>query len=104
MTESARLDALIKIRDGLVELIDSYKPKGIEDNIPDLSMILWKDAVGDRGPFQVAEVKSNANNAAFERLNSYLQAHSGKATVSGFFLWKFTDGSGSIGRKVVQKP
>lgn len=103
MSESARLDALIKIRDGVVELIDTYKPKGIEDNIPDLSMVIWKNAIGDKGPFEIAERDSNKNIAGFTRLTEYLTAHAGKAQVAGYFLWKFTDSSGSIGRKLAQK-
>lgn len=100
MTETAKLDALIKIRDGILELIDTFKPAGIQDDIPDLSMIIWKNAVGDKGPFEVAERDSNKNIMNFARLGEYLNRHEGKATISGYFCWKFTDSSGSIGRKL----
>lgn len=71
----------------------------IQNNIPDLSMIVWKNAIGDRGPFEVAERVPNKNNASFSRLTEYLSLHDGKATISTYFVWKFSDSSGSIGRK-----
>lgn len=71
----------------------------IQDTIPDLSMIVWKNAIGDRGPFEVAERDSNKNNASFSRLTEYLNLHDGKATISTYFVWKFSDSSGSVGRK-----
>jgi hypothetical protein len=99
MTDSAKLDALIKIRDGIIELIDTYKPAGVQDDIPDLSTIIWKATTGPRGAFEVAERQANENNASFTSLAEYLNRHSGKATISAYFVWKFTDSSGSVGRK-----
>jgi hypothetical protein len=106
----ARIEMLVKTRDGLrmaADSIDDYLetlgPKATVDTFPDLTMLLWKDAIGEKGPFELAETKNNAKNAAFDRLTSYLDAHNGKATISGYFTWKFTDGSGNIGRKLVQK-
>jgi hypothetical protein len=87
--------------------LETLGPKGNRpssgDVPPDLSMIIWKATTGPKGPFEIAESKANANNAPFARLTEYLNSHDKKATVSGFFVWAFTDGSGSIGRKLAQK-
>jgi hypothetical protein len=92
------------ISDACEEQIEKMAPKGTKQDMPpDLSMIVWKSTTGPKGPFEIAESKANANNASFARLTEYLNGHEGKATVSGFFLWKFTDSSKSIGRKVEQK-
>lgn len=99
MNETAKLDALIKIRDGILELIDTFRPAGIQDDIPDLAQVAWKGATGPKGAFEVAEKQANENNASFARLAEYLNRHEGKATISTYFVWKFTDSSGSIGRK-----
>jgi hypothetical protein len=74
-----------------------------EDLPPDLSSIVWKPTAGPRGPFEIAESKTNAQVQAFTRLIQYLNNHQGRATVSGYFVWKFGDTSGSIGRKLAQR-
>lgn len=91
------------IADAAQERLEKLGPKGQQDIPPDLSMVIWKDAIGERGPFQVAEAKANANNPSFSRLMEYLNGHEGKATISGYFAWRFTDTSGSIGRKLKEK-
>jgi hypothetical protein len=105
------VDLLVKVRDACTliadacqEKLEKMAPKGTQQDVPpDLAMVIWKPTTGPKGVFEIAESKTNANNAAFDRLNSYLEAHNGKAQVSGYFLWKFGDSSGSIGRKLVQK-
>jgi hypothetical protein len=93
--------------DSINDYLETLGPKenrGSPGDVPpDLSMIIWKASRGPRGPFEIAEFKANANNASFARLTEYLTSHNRKATVSNFFVWKFTDGSGSIGRKVKVK-
>lgn len=110
----AKIEMLVKTRDGLRMAADSIneyletlgprdRASHTEDVFPDLSMVIWKPMTGPKGPFEIADRDSNKNNAAFTRLGEYLNAHGGRATVERFFVWKFSDSSGSIGRKLVQK-
>jgi len=110
---SSEVDFLVKVRDAAAMVMDAcetrletLRPKGNRpssgDLPPDLSMISWKATTGPKGPFEIAERAPNANNAAFARLTEYLNSHDGKAQAEGFFLWSFTDGTGSIGRKPVK--
>lgn len=74
-----------------------------EDVPADLMSMIWKPAAGPKGPFEIAESTANVNNASFSRLGEYLAKHEGRAIVTGYFVWKFADASGSIGRKHVEK-
>jgi hypothetical protein len=109
--QQKRIDSYIKIRDGLTmaaegfkEIVMSYASQEVHATAevpPDLSMVSTKDAVGRKGVFRLADVKANENNAAFQRLKAYLEAHKGKASVSGQFCWIMKDGS--VGMKYVQR-
>ena len=108
----AKIECLIKARDGLrqaADAIDDYvqtlgpKQGRATDVPPDLGMVVWKPTTGPKGPFDIAESKANANVVAFARLVEYLDNHQGRAMVSGYFVWKFGDTSGSLGRKLAQK-
>lgn len=102
----SEVDFLVKVRDAAAIVLDACQerleklgPKASGDRVPDLSQIIWKQTTGPKGAFEVAEAKTNEKNVAFNDLIAYLQAHDGKATIEGFFAWKFTDSSGSVGRK-----
>lgn len=69
------------------------------NHMPDMTGIIWLPKIGARGSFELADGKANVNNAPFQRLTAYLKSHDGKATIDSYFVWLFTDGSGSIGRK-----
>jgi hypothetical protein len=107
----SEVDFLVKLRDGATMIADAAQerleklgPRGIvTDQIPDLNQVVWKPSTGPKGAFDLAEAKTNENCAAFKDLVSYLAAHAGKATIQGFFVWKFTDSSGSVGRKVARQ-
>lgn len=73
----------------------------VTDAPPDLTKSRWKHVIGEHGPFDIAE--KDPNNPGFQQLQAYLDCHNGKAQINGFFVWHFTDGSGSIGRKPLQK-
>lgn len=61
----------------------------------DIQRIRWESASGDKGPF---EKSSDTNSQDFQALLKDTQAHKGKMTVSGWFVWLFQDGV-TLGRK-----
>jgi hypothetical protein len=106
---SKRIDALVRCRDGLRmagdaldDYIQTFAPPAVQNNMPDLDMNVWVPRIGEHGAFDLAEAKANADNASFTRLTEYLTKHDGKATINGYFVWKFGDSSGNIGRKRVK--
>ena len=62
----------------------------------DLESIVWIPAEGARGSYERSEDVQNPN---FQALLKTLEAHNGKLTQNGFFLWKFSGDSSVIGRK-----
>ena len=101
-----RLETIVKLRDAftlasdaLQEELESQAPKAtISDSIPDMGLIPWTEKIGPKGAFQLSEDKENPH---FKALAAYLVTHDGKAQVSGYFVWKFENGS--IGRKSARK-
>jgi len=95
-------ETIVKLRDAFTlaadALQDELESQAIKttpsEAIPDLSMIVWKEKAGPKGLFELSEDKENPR---FKELSDYLNAHNGKTHISGYFLWKFENGS--IGRK-----
>jgi len=104
----SEFDFLVKLRDAAAMILDGCEGR-LEalapaeakptDNLPDMKMIIWKSAVGDKGPFEVAEAISNKQNMPFKQLQQSLREHNGRMSISGYFVWAFSDSSGNIGRK-----
>jgi hypothetical protein len=61
----------------------------------DIEKIKWQDAKGDKGPFQKS---IDFDSLDHKQLLKDAQAHKGKLTVQGWFVWVFQDGS-TLGRK-----
>jgi len=62
----------------------------------DLESIVWIRAEGAKGSYERSE---DVKNPEFQALLKKLEAHNGKLTQNGFFLWKFSGDSSVIGRK-----
>jgi hypothetical protein len=106
-----RINALVKLRDShqmavdaLTEYLEALAPPGTPRAAApaagtgkgyDIEKIRWEDATGDKGPFQKS---SDANSPDFKALLQDVQAHKGKLTAGGFFIWVFQDGV-TLGRK-----
>ena len=61
----------------------------------DMNKIKWTQAEGSKGSY---ERSGDVENPEFQALLKKLEAHNGKLTQNGFFLWKFSNSS-VIGRK-----
>jgi hypothetical protein len=75
---------------------DTFKPKGIQDAIPDMNGNVWKAAIGDHGPYEKCE--QDPGNPSYTQLLKALSEHGGRMTIDTFFVWTFSDGK-TIGRK-----
>ncbi len=64
----------------------------------DLTKISWREAKGDAGPFDLATDEMNKDNQVYMALKNHLQHFTGKATISGKFVWLFDTGK-AIGAK-----
>lgn len=97
----AKIELLAKTRDGhrmIADAIDEYletcAPRGAQDLIPDLSVLVWQRKIGPKGAFEISEDEANPR---YRDLQSALSQHGGKMTVQGFFVWTLPDGK--IARK-----
>jgi hypothetical protein len=91
-------DAACMIKDACDERLEKMAPAGVQKGAPknyDIEKIAWQDAAGDKGPFQKTQ---DVNSADYKALLEDVQAHKGKMTVSGWFVWVFQDGT-TLGRK-----
>lgn len=68
----------------------------------DASKIVWKQATGGRGPFEIAEKKMNEGNPDYIALEMFLLNAGGRVSSEGWFIWTF-DSQDAIGRKLKQK-
>ena len=68
----------------------------------DLNKIVWEEAKGARGPFEIAREQENSNNVDYKALLEDLRAHKGRMRHEGYFIWLFKDET-AIGRKIKQK-
>jgi hypothetical protein len=80
-------DALSKLRDEIAVLVGATSY--------DINKIEWKPAEGSSGAYEKSE---DANNPHFKALLRDVQAHGGKMSVGGYFVWAFKNGS-VLGRK-----
>ena len=61
----------------------------------DIEKIKWEKAQGAKGEFERSE---DVNSQDFKELLKDVQAHGGKMTVAGYFVWAFKNGA-TLGRK-----
>jgi len=78
------------------------KPQGSPKLKFDTQKIVWKQATGDRGPFEIAEKIANDGNPDYIALEQFLESAGGRVTSEGYFIWMFPS-EDAIGRKLKQK-
>ena len=82
--------SIVKMKQQIVKLAGAEeKPKY------DIEKIKWEKAQGAKGEFERSE---DVNNPDFKALLKDVQAHGGKMTVAGYFVWAFKNGA-TLGRK-----
>lgn len=84
---------MVTVCEGLLRTLEPQEPK--EKQGYDIEKIKWENAEGEHGAFQKS---MDVNSLDHKLLLKDVQAHRGKMTVAGFFVWVFQDGS-TLGRK-----
>jgi hypothetical protein len=89
-------ETLEKTKQGLESIIEEWlQTPSTPTKVSPTAPINWKDRVGPKGAFQIADIKEHEGNQEFEELKQRI----GQGMIhEGFFYWLFTDGS--IARKV----
>jgi len=85
------VDALSRLRDEIAVLVGAFSY--------DINRIKWEPAEGSAGVYEKSE---DVNNPHFRALLKDVQAHGGKMTVGGYFVWSFKNGC-VLGRKPRKK-
>jgi hypothetical protein len=88
-------EAVQKMKQQIAKLV------GVAEEKPkyDIEKIKWEKAQGAKGEF---ERSGDVNSQDFKELLKDVQAHGGKMTVGGYFVWSFKNGS-VLGRKPRKK-
>ena len=94
-----RLETRLKLRDAfqmaadaLTEDIEQDAPPDIKNETRpryDISKINTETAIGKNGEYKKATSADNMNNSDFDALVKDLEAHDGKISKDGLFMWKF---------------
>jgi hypothetical protein len=100
MTEEKALEILSNLADALEAAAINVKHQIAEiteaqENLWSMEKIAWTKTEGSSGPYEKSE---DVNNPHFKAMLTDLEAHKGKMTKGGFFIWVFENGS-SVGRK-----
>jgi hypothetical protein len=85
----------VNLKQQVKAIVDGGKPKPQTDSLADTEEIGFTRLMGASGEYEKSE---DFDNARFKALLRTLQAHNGKMTADGYFLWIFPDGK-AIGRK-----
>jgi len=88
---NAQESSIVKMRAQIDKL---FGPKE-EKPLYNIEKIRWEQAQGTSGPY---EKSTDVNSLDFKGLLADVQKHSGKLTVSGYFVWAFQNGA-TLGRK-----
>ena len=83
--------------DALQEDIEQDAPADVKNETEQLSYSISKintePAEGPNGPYKKGTADKNQNNSDFEALFKDLEAHGGKLTKDGLFIWIFGQAS-----------
>jgi uncharacterized protein YecE (DUF72 family) len=85
----------VNLKQQVKAIIDSREARPKVDSHPDAEEIVFTRLMGTNGEYEKSE---DFDNPRFKALLTTLQAHQGKMTADGYFLWIFPDGK-AIGRK-----
>ncbi len=96
-------EALSRVRDyaqGIAEVLDRLVQVKVKAKTSDydVNKITWIDKSGGKGPFQLADPKTEATKPDYKALLADLNQHKGTLTRNSYFYWLFDDGQ-TIGRK-----
>lgn len=80
------LEGTALIRDAAEEQLERYSP--VDKSSWDPSKIKWEDAVGTKGPYELAEPQATPD---FKNMLADLKAHDGKFMRANYFYWVFKD-------------
>ncbi len=103
MSEQKLYETLAKMRDfheGIAEALNELiqtKSKQVLGTVK-TENIVWQKRTGDKGDFELADLKENKDNKDFEALLADLKEHDGKLTIKPHFYWLFSSGD-AVGRK-----
>jgi len=102
MNETKLYETLAKMRDlhqGIAESLDQLIQTESKQMFKeyDVEKITWQTKTGERGEFELADIKENKDNIDFDALLADLKQKE-RMTVKPFFYWLFSDGE-TIGRK-----
>jgi DNA-binding phage protein len=81
--------SVVKMKQQIAKLV------GVAEEKHDMGKIKWEAAEGSSGAY---ERSADVNNPDFKALLKDVQAHGGKMTVGGYFVWAFKNGA-TLGRK-----
>ena len=85
----------VSIKQQVKAIVDSRQARPKIDSFADTEGIAFTWLMGTNGEYEKSE---DFENPRFKALLTTLQAHQGKMTADGYFLWIFPDGR-AIGRK-----
>ena len=97
-------ESVKRFRESLAALIQQRlipeAEKAVEDRVwgwnPEA--VVWVDATGPSGGYQLAAAESNQGNSDFDEMLKDLEAHGGRLTRDGVFYWRFQR-KPNVGRK-----
>lgn len=97
-------EAAKRFREGLASLVQERiipeASKAVGERVwswnPDA--IIWVEASGPSGGYQLATAENNQGNTDFQELLRDLEAHQGRLTRNGYFYWSFQQ-KPFVGRK-----
>jgi hypothetical protein len=69
----------------------------------DPNNIVWVEAEGPSGVYQLATGENNQGNVDFEAMLKDLEAHGGRLTRANWFFWRFQQKPTHVGRKPVKR-
>jgi hypothetical protein len=97
-------ESVKRFRESLAALIQQRlipeAEKAVEDRVwgwnPEA--VVWVDATGPSGGYQLAAAENNQGNSDFDEMLKDLEAHGGRLTRDGVFYWRFQQ-KPFVGRK-----
>jgi len=97
-------ESVKRFRESLAALIQQRlipeAEKAVEDRVwgwnPEA--VIWVDATGPSGGYQLAAAENNQGNSDFDEMLKDLEAHGGRLTRDGVFYWRFQQ-KPFVGRK-----
>lgn len=98
------LEAIDELLSELGKPIMDTTPKAQRPTINELNSLKYSDTLNRKNePYEMTSRSDNQNNAAFQKIQSYIQDHGGFINLHGFKIWVFRDNPDLLGRKPIEK-